>query len=207
MIVCIVYFYGEMVECWGMFFKLDVCSVVEVVWVLGVQLLGFWQYIFQNDYYVVCGKSFDDGLYLGDEEVYFGFGKVDFYIMFVIFGLGGGGCGGVIVKIFGGLFLVGVVFFLVFVVVVGGFGVIVVGFLIYGNFVIIGLGFVVVGLLQFMIFQNKFQQVEDENIDSFVFNGVVNMLEEGGFVFIVFGKFGVGFVVIFFGILVDDILV
>jgi predicted phage tail protein len=177
--------YGEMRRKFGPRFMLDVNSLADAVRALGSQIKGFRQYIRDRDFQVVCGKTLKKGLSLNEHQIGFNLPRGDIHIVPVIQGAGGGGRG--IGKIIAGILIAAVAFW-----AAPAMGAIAFGSITYGNIAVFGIGLALSGLSQMMTAKKKNTQNEQKKDDSFMLNGTINVIEQGGPVPLIYGQVFVG---------------
>lgn len=201
-----VHLYGEMAERFGPVFTLDVGSLKDVAQALGAQLDGFRQYIADGLFRVVAGKSLDDGLQLGNEQIGFNVGDRDIHIVPVVKGAKRAGLG----KLIAGVLLAAVAWWLAPALIpagfMGGAGSLTIFGINANTVAMMGVSLALSGASQLLTPKQKKQQnTSPEQQPSFVFNGAVNTTEQGGCVPLIYGRTMVGSTVISAGLTTDDI--
>lgn len=203
-----IHLHGEMAERFGPEFMLNVSSLKEVAQALGAQIEGFRDYIVAGTFRVVAGKSLDDGIPLGPEQVDFKVGKRDIHIVPVVAGAKRGGIG----KLIAGILIAVVAWWLAPALVpaglMGGGGVVTIAGINTSTIAMFGVAMALSGASQLLTpKQRKQANTSQEKQPSFVFNGAVNTVEQGGCVPLIYGRTMVGSTVISAGMTTDDISV
>lgn len=207
-----VYLYGKLAKEFGSVFRIRANTVGAAVKLLEANFKGkFLRAVIQGEYRVVAGKSIDDegGLHFDNDLVRSGIslGSKDLHIMPVPHGAGGGGFRVVIgialiataVVLSGGAAAgLGATAFSV-----GGYAVS------YGSIALFGASLALGGLAQMLTPTPKVgdysgREAADER-PSFLFNGAVNTVEQGGPVPVIYGRMRVGSTVISGGITTEEI--
>lgn len=204
-----VHFYGAMAERFGPVFMLDVGSLKDVAQALGAQLKGFREYVVERDFHVVAGKSLDDGMRLGNEQIGFNVGNRDIHIVPVIRGARGGKRAAAGKLIVGALLAVVAWWIgpaLMPAGFMGGAGSLTIAGINANTIAMFGVAMALSGASQLLTPKQKKQQgTSGERQPSFVFNGAVNTTEQGGCVPLIYGRTMVGSTVISAGLTTDDI--
>jgi predicted phage tail protein len=212
-----VHLHGSLAAAFGTApFRLDVASLAEAVRALCALRPGLRAVLRQGAYQVVAarnrvgvgGPTGQDRLELGREDIGLGLGRYgELHIVPVIEGAGGRpGMG----KIILGVALITAAVFFAPVAVPGiaasGMGAATAVGLTYGNFAMMGVSLVLAGVSQMLAprLQSRGPKSRDGS-QSFIFNGPVNVTEQGHPVPVVIGRFRVGSVVASAGILTENI--
>ncbi|RDJ21994.1 tail assembly protein [Bosea caraganae] len=203
-----VHLYGEMAERFGPMFMLDVGSLKDVAQALGAQIKGFRQYITDNTFRVVAGKSLDDGIQLDKDQVSFNTGKRDIHIVPVVKGAKRAGIG----KIIAGILIAIVAWWAAPALIPAGFmgaeGALTIAGINASTIAMFGVAMALSGASQLLTPKPKKQpNTSPERQPSFVFNGAVNTTEQGGCVPLIYGRTMVGSTVVSAGMTTDDITV
>jgi predicted phage tail protein len=195
-------FYGEMAERYGERHRMDIASPAEVVRAFGAQIKGFRQYIIDNSFEIVVIKN---GKAIGVEEhtLNFRFGEnVEIHFAPAVEGAKKGmGIG----KLLLGIVIAAVAWFAA--PAIGGMAAgIGVGGLTYGNVAMFGLAMAASGVSSLLTQNQKPKPtVQEAQNNSFMFNGDVNVAEQGGPVPLAYGRCRVGSTVISSGVKAFDI--
>jgi len=186
-----VHLYGSMAKRFGKRFQLHVASLKEVAQALGAQIPGFRQYLMDGHFRVTCGASKKEGLQLTRDDIAFSLPQGDIHIVPVVRGAGGGGGGRgqAIGKIIAGI-LIAVVAWYLLPVAWAGMG------------ISLGISMALTGVSQ--LIAGKPKKPEDKKEDSFMFNGGLNVSEQGGPVALIYGRTMVGSTVISTGVTAVD---
>lgn len=174
-----IYLYGEARKRFGKSFTLDVRTLSEAVKALGVQIDGFAQYVRDNDWRCVMGKSRPAGFELDKDQLAFHLGNSDLHLTPVIGG-SGGGRGQAIGKIIAGVLLAGVAFF-----AAPALGATAFGGMTYGNLAMMGVAMAMQGVIQLISAQKKDEEKDDS---SSSFSGTPQMASQGRPVPLIYGR-------------------
>ena len=217
-----VYFYGALAEKYGPVLRLRGNTIGAIIKLMEANYPGqFLKGIMHGYYRVVAGKSVDDekGIHFDNDLVRrnLTLGSKDLHIMPVPEGSGGGG----FFKVVLGVTLIAAAFILAPAVVgvgaaatgglgatafsIGSFGIS------YGSIALFGLNLVLGGIAGMLTPTPKIgggEYAQRESADarpSFIFNGAVNTVEQGGPVPVIYGRMVVGSTVISGGIVAEQI--
>jgi predicted phage tail protein len=212
-----VYLHGSLGETFGEKYRLDVKSLPEAVRALEANFPGFAHHIKAGNWYLSYGDhDKDQGMCLNEETMRLNLGDGPIHFIPEAIGMGGGqrGKGGIMV-------VVGVVIAAVAIVACGagagagagaatGLGAIAFANISYGTIALFGASLALSGIATLIspVPEAPGAALERENPEdraSFLFNGAVNTVEQGGPVPIVYGKHIVGSKVISGGIAVEDV--
>jgi predicted phage tail protein len=187
------YLYGELEEKYGRAHRLAVKSVGEAIRAMEVNYPGFIKDIKKDGKYQVCRgpkratkkSDLKKVEQLNEETVKLNFSKGDFHIAPVIEG-SGKGKGWVSVVLGAVLIVVGIVVYAYGNPALGGF------------LIQMGIGIALYGVSTLLTPTPKSPGQGDrpEENKSFLFNGTINTMEQGGPVPIAYGRYGVGSVVL-----------
>jgi predicted phage tail protein len=193
-----IHLHGALRDRFGPSYRLDVATAGEAGRALAAIVPGFRAFVAPGRFRVIRGPL-EAGMALGHEDLGFRLGKADLHIVPVVAGAGGGR-GGSIAKI-----VVGVILIAAVVVLSGGSGAAALPGLLgaagmtTASVAVIGVGLIVAGVSQLMAPTPQANDFDQRNpVDqrpSFLFNGSVNMSEQGGALPLCYGTFWCGSVV------------
>lgn len=211
-----VYLYGSLAEQYGGQFRLRGNTVGSIVKLLDANFPGFSKGIIYGQYRVVAGKSIDDekATHFDNDMVrsHLTLGSKDLHIMPVAEGSGGG------LRIVLGIALIAAAFYFAPAVVgalgpTQGLGAAAISFgsfsISYQSIALFGASMVLGGISQLLTPTPKVndygsREAADER-PSFIFNGAVNTVEQGGPIPVIYGRMRVGSTVISGGITAEQI--
>jgi predicted phage tail protein len=194
-----IHIHGALGAEFGTHFNLDVADPREAIRALVIQIKGFGEKLKEGAYRVIRGPI-DGGYAMDETELGLRFGKIsEFHIIPVIEGEASKGKS--IGKIVLGVALIGAAF--IFAPAAAGGGIALsaeIGSLgiTYANVALFGGSLLLSGFAQFLTKSPKAGKYHDREVDrkpSFIFNGPVNVAEQGNAVALVYGRVRVGSVV------------
>lgn len=186
--------HGNLAEQFGGQFRLDVMSTTEAVRALCVQLRGFRSMVARGEYQVLVG-----GTYLDEDEICMEIGS-NAPIDIVPVPVGSKDSGGWIKVILGvALLSVG------FIAGSAGMAAKVIGGITASNFVQLGAGLALSGLGLLLSPTPTLNNSErPDDMPSYVFNGALNITEEGNCIPLCYGTFLCGSLVVSAGLSIED---
>jgi predicted phage tail protein len=187
-----IHIHGALGAEFGTHFNLDVADPREAIRALVIQIKGFGEKLKEGAYRVIRGPI-DCGYAMDETELGLRFGKIsEFHIIPVIEGEASKGKS--IGKIVLGVALIGAAFAIpaAGLPILGGFT------LTFGQVALFGASLLIGGLSGLFTKSPKAGKYHDREVDrkpSFIFNGPVNVAEQGNAVALVYGRVRVGSVV------------
>lgn len=188
--------HGILAEKFGKVFKLDIASPAEAIRALCYMIEGFEDEIRKGAYNIVK-KTLKKENCIEPEHLIFEYGKTSvFHIVPEVIGRKKGL----------GKAIIGALILITAFVIAGpaGLGTVAFAGVTYGTIAMIGLSIALAGISQMMAPKPKSKT--DDQKASYVFNGPVNVVEQGNPVPLVYGKVRTGSAVISAGIGVDQLL-
>jgi predicted phage tail protein len=205
-----VFMHGEMGEKFGRELVLHVDSVPECVRLLEANYPGeFMPYLYDRKFHVLVGKDIETAMSLSDETLPLQLGKKDIHFLPYVEGGGGGKNGkGIFTVVLGvALIATGVGGALgAFGAAANGFGTTAISFgslggITFGNIAMFGASLVLQGASTLLSHPPKSSGLTGANTNaSFLFNGAINNVQEGGPVPLLYGRFMAGSTVVSGGI-------
>lgn len=190
-----IYLYNELAEKFGALHKYSVSSVGAALRLLNANYPGFFNYIRNNEYVVVKGKSLYNGNSLSDKELVMKFGVGDIHIAPAISGMKSGG----FFQILLGIVMIAAAYF------TGGTSL---AFLQNGLYMM-GAGMILGGITTMLTpvptMSDYTQKERPDERASFVYNGPLNTTEQGNVVSLIYGRMIVGSTVISAEMDIEDI--
>ncbi|AHC30456.1 tail protein [Rhizobium phage vB_RleS_L338C] len=188
-----VYLHGHAREMFGECFELDISTLSEAVRAIGCQVPGFRNYIAQRHFRVTVGKELRKGRALGENQITEYLGKGDLHLMPVIKGAKNGG----LMKIIAGVLIAAVAWW-----AAPTLGAAAIGSVTYGQIAMVGIGLAAAGLSQLLTNNKASKEKKDE---SARIGGAINVMEQGGPVPLIYGRYRVGSTMISSGVTTEDI--
>jgi predicted phage tail protein len=199
-----IHLHGALRERFGPSYRLDVASAGEAGRALAAIVPGFRAFVMPRAFRVIRGPL-DGGMALGPEDLGFRLGRADLHIVPVVAGAGGGRGGAAAKIVIGVLIVAAAVAFAPAGAGLGGTAFTVLGSSVtYGSIALVGVGLALAGISQMLAPTPKAADFDQRNpVDqrpSFLFNGSVNMSEQGGALPLCYGTFWCGSVVVSAGL-------
>jgi len=198
-----VHLYGALAAEFGPVYELEVNSLAEAARALGANFEGFRQRIVDGHFRVVAGPSLEEGIELGEDQIDFGVGNRDIHIVPVVAGAKkNAGLG----KIIAGVLIAAFAWFALPAMGIASIGIGAIS-ISAGNLAMMGVSIALAGVSQMLTPKQK-KPVEVTPVEqkpSFIFNGAVNVTEQGGPVPLIYGRTMVGSTVISAGMSVENI--
>lgn len=196
-----VYLYGNLAENFGKEHQFDIKSIPESIRALGSQYPTFTQELRKGEYAIVRGNDLETGMNLSIKEIEMNFGTGDFHIVPVI-----SGSKSAWINIIAGVALIAFAYFVPPAAAAGYslFGMTITQSSVY----MFGAALILSGVSQLLAPVPKApDMMSREQADeraSFIFNGAVNLSEQGGCIPICYGDFFVGSTIISAGIEIEE---
>lgn len=196
-----VFLYGQLADKFGKDHQFDVKSIPESVRALGSQYPTFPQELRKGQYAVIRGEDLETGDNLSEKEIELTFGQGDFHIVPVIEGSKSGW-----LNIIAGVALIAFAYFVPPAAAAGYslFGITITQSSVY----MFGAALILSGVSQLLApvptSPDIMSREQAEERPSFIFNGAVNISEQGGSIPICYGEFIVGSTVISSGLEIEE---